>query len=646
MKCSDRKRDLFSHGTRSIRRLAAAVAFAGLAGSWADAGTPISFSGGVSLATAGNYTPSGLPNDTDDVDITNTGNSGSYTDTANAVSMESLSLTETSTSVKISNSTTVATNSTLTLGNPSGFTNAYSGIANDLIYEDSTKNLTILGPNNSSGTGTLALVLASSGNIDIASSGAATISANISEMTAGTSLSIGGAGSGVVTLAGTNTFSGGLTVTSGETDTIVGDVGLGASTGSITINGGRLGIGTTPTIISATRSIYLGANPTGNNNLSTLSIKGSITVSYNGSFQNLNGSTVGDLVKQGGGTLALGGASTYSGSTFINNGVIQLTAASSLPSTTTVNLGQSASTNTGTLDLNGFNQQIAGLNSTAGTGTNTINTVTASTGTSILTLGGSGSYSYGSSLAANTGFITGNGSGSGVLAISKTGTGVQIFGGFNTYSGGTTVSAGTLYVNNTTGSGTGSGSVTVNGGTLGGSGTISGSISVPSGTLATGTPGSNATLLAPLSTAGVSLSNGAKFVATIDSDLSTGNNTTGSESILAASGAVAFGSDSGALLSVTDLGTGASSPAVGTVFTIVTSTSPVTGLFSNLGTIGTFTSAITASNGDIYSVGFNNASGVGGGDNVTLTLDSVPEPACVSIFGLGAVALMRRRRRA
>lgn len=57
----------------------------------------------------------------------------------------------------------------------------------------------------------------------------------------------------------------------------------------------------------------------------------------------------------------------------------------------------------------------------------------------------------------------------------------------STYSGNTTVSAGTLYVNNTTGSGTGSGTVAVNGGTLGGSGSISGVVTVNSGgTLAPG----------------------------------------------------------------------------------------------------------------------------------------------------------------
>lgn len=58
----------------------------------------------------------------------------------------------------------------------------------------------------------------------------------------------------------------------------------------------------------------------------------------------------------------------------------------------------------------------------------------------------------------------------------------------NTYIGETWVQAGSLYVNNTTGSGTGTGKVTVfNGGTLGGTGTIAGLVNIQSGgTLAPG----------------------------------------------------------------------------------------------------------------------------------------------------------------
>jgi autotransporter-associated beta strand protein len=73
-------------------------------------------------------------------------------------------------------------------------------------------------------------------------------------------------------------------------------------------------------------------------------------------------------------------------------------------------------------------------------------------------------------------------------ALTKSGPGTLRLTSANTYAGGTTVSAGRLFVNNTTGSGTGSGGVTVNGGTLGGTGTIAGPVTVNSGgTISPGT---------------------------------------------------------------------------------------------------------------------------------------------------------------
>jgi hypothetical protein len=64
--------------------------------------------------------------------------------------------------------------------------------------------------------------------------------------------------------------------------------------------------------------------------------------------------------------------------------------------------------------------------------------------------------------------------------------GIVTLTGANTYGGGTSV-AGTLFVNNTSGSGTGSGMVSVyNSGTLGGTGTIGGSVSIGNGATITG----------------------------------------------------------------------------------------------------------------------------------------------------------------
>jgi autotransporter-associated beta strand protein len=151
--------------------------------------------------------------------------------------------------------------------------------------------------------------------------------------------------------------------------------------------------GTASALTSATigsgRTIYVGSTAG-----TSLSIQGTTGVTtFDGIIADKTSNGI--LVKQVTGTLILGGASTYTGSTSINNGTIKLqTGNDRLPIGTTLNIGQATSTNLGTFDLNGFNQQIAGLVSTSGTNTTTSkNTVTSATAAT-LTIGGSGDYSY------------------------------------------------------------------------------------------------------------------------------------------------------------------------------------------------------------------------------------------------------------
>ncbi len=261
----------------------------------------------------------------------------------------------------------------------------------------------------------------------------------------GSGLTFAGSGAGVTYIGNTgNTFSGPIAITGSEV--IFNDNGAFGATTSITLDGGRLTIGTTASAsaittatIASTRLIYVGSTAG-----TSISIGGATGVTtYNGVIAN-KPSTTGFLAKQGAGTLVLGGASTYSGDTFINNGKIQLLASSSgaLPSTTILNLGQASSTNLGTFDLNGQSQQIAGLVSTTGTNAAaTKNTVTSATAATLtINVADGVTSTYGAGTAANSGVITG------LLSLVKTGSGTQVLGDANTYTGTTTINGGILSV--------------------------------------------------------------------------------------------------------------------------------------------------------------------------------------------------------
>jgi autotransporter-associated beta strand protein len=201
------------------------------------------------------------------------------------------------------------------------------------------------------------------------------------------------------------------------------------------------------------------------------------------------------LTKTNSGTLTLLTTNNYSGSTTINEGVLQLGNGTVAGSVGT-NLIQDAGTLV--LDLPGSNNFANIISGTGGL-------VQAGAGTLVLTANNSylgattisaGTLQIDPGGALGTGSVTNNGalvfnttgtstigsviSGSGSLTVRNTGT--VSLNTNSTYSGGTTVSSGVLIVNNATGSATGSGAVTVaSGATLGGAGTISGPVTINSG---------------------------------------------------------------------------------------------------------------------------------------------------------------------
>jgi len=262
----------------------------------------------------------------------------------------------------------------------------------------------------------------------------------------GSGLTFAGSGGGTIDITGTsNTFSGNITVTGAEV-TFASDGSLGAVPGTVTANsividGGRLTlIPATSFTLNANRGIQVGATAN-----TSISVKTGISVTYNGVIAD-KPSTVGVLAKQGAAIFILGGISTYSGATSINNGTIQLSGGNDrLPTGTTLNIGQAASTNLGTFDLNGNNQEIAGLVSTAGTNSSVSKNTVTSSSPAILTISGSGTYSYGAGTTQNSGVV------SGLISLVKTGSGTQTLGDANTYTGLTTISGGSLQLNRTGG---------------------------------------------------------------------------------------------------------------------------------------------------------------------------------------------------
>ncbi len=189
-------------------------------------------------------------------------------------------------------------------------------------------------------------------------------------------------------------------------------------------------------------------------------------------------------------------------------------------------------------------------------------------------------------------------------SITKVGSGTLELGGPSTHNGVNTVEAGTLLVNNRQGSGTGDGPVQVSAGTLGGNGTIGGEVRIGQGTAAAFlAPGSNGTDIGTLSLGDrITFGSHATYNAGIDSDAAT------ADQVVVKNVQI----ESGALISVTDLGQSALLP--GSTFTLIrTSNRPIMGQFANLPDGSTF---LLGSNK--FQANYN------GGDGNDLTLSVVP----------------------
>jgi len=184
-----------------------------------------------------------------------------------------------------------------------------------------------------------------------------------------------------------NTFTGDININGGEVR-FTADGSIGNASNDIIIDGGQFGKASDALTVTlgGGRDIFIGDGAG-----TSISSAGAGNLVYNNAIANKSGET-GSWAKQGSGNLILGGVSTYTGDTAINNGMVRLiTGNNRLPTGTVVSLGQAASANLGTLDLNGRDQEIAGLNSTTGTNANaTLTNVVTSSTAATLTIGGKG----------------------------------------------------------------------------------------------------------------------------------------------------------------------------------------------------------------------------------------------------------------
>jgi len=468
-------------------------------------------------------------------------------------------------------------------------------------------------------------------------------------------------GTGTLTLTASNSFTGGTDLNGGVlavgNNSALGDgtvtfAGGGLSSSSATARtianpvsftgDGTVGDSTNSGILTLTGPVDLGGAARTLTVLSTATISGVIS---NGSF-----------TKSGGAFLFLGGQNTYAGDTTILDSRILSGTANALPTTTVLRFGPTS--NSRRLELEGFNQTLAGVDSTAATG-----------GTLILQAAQAGTSNKPATLALNvasgtsftfSGYVrdaqTATNS---ALTIVKDGSGTQVFSGDSglvNYTGATTINAGVLEFSGSNSVANPS-AITLGGGTVrfSGGGTRSNTIVGTGGVEKTG-----ANLLT------LSGNNTYSGPTAVDVGGLLVDGVHGGAGLVTVANAARFGGDgslgggltllSGARFIFNPLTTLDVTGAV----TLDNSFS-VTSLVNSDGSAidwgavadGTYTLVNTTSTfNNIANFGSGNAANIGGGrtayfQNGSLQLVIVPEPSALLLLGLGAggAALLRRRAR-
>ena len=350
------------------------------------------------------------------------------------------------TNVLTLNGGTVAGNATRTLDNTRfgggiviGGNVQFGELSNVVTLASSTANLSFAN-NVSLGAANRRLTLGNqgtqtfSGIISNTGTGGLTFAAN-----AGTT-------GGLFALTGiSNTFAGDVTINGGEAR-FTADGSLGNSANNIVIDGGTFSMATgTTNTIASTHGIFVGDGA--GTRINAMGATGKVI--YDGVIADKSGET-GSFTHGGFGTLQLGGANTYSGTTTITSGVVVVTNGGRLGSTTS-----SVAISGGTFDLGAQTRTNAALAMSGGTITNG-------------TLEAASYVISGGTVAA---VLAGTG------GLQKTGANTLTLTTANAYQGATAVDEGTLLVNGDMSLATGLFTVAANA-SIGGAGTIGGSLSL------------------------------------------------------------------------------------------------------------------------------------------------------------------------
>ena len=349
---------------------------------------------------------------------------------------------------------------------------------------------------------------------------------------------------------------------------------------------------------------------TGNSslNLSSVDMNARLGTTLNGTISGNGG-----LTFSGPGTLALAAANTFTGDTRVSSGTLSLKDSNALASST-LNM---ASSDTGTVSF--------GL---AGNNTYNIGGITGSNnlaiGSNVLSVGAKNENSTYSGQISGTGSLT------------KSGTGKLIISGSNTYTGATSIDEGSLAVNGSldnTAVSVGSNA------TLQGSGSIGGSVTVTSsGTLSAGNS------IESLAMGTLTLEAGSNFIQEVDS-----NATAGTQADLVVVNGDLNIANGTVSLTITDL-FASGSWVNDTKFAMINYSGAWNGgLFSMNDDVLEDDSNIIIADGKGWRINYNDTTG---GSNYSseqtlskfVTLTAVPEPTVVTLGGLGALLLLRRRR--